>query len=150
MRDRIGTHHPVRRAAARVALLAGAAWLLAAPLAAAQGLFTTEQVARGREIYRKQCAICHREDLNGRKADGGPALRGTEFIHRWGGQSVGSLVDPARELMPGEHPGSLARQAYVDVIAYVLERNGAQAGKVELPTDRAKLKDLTIRFSPAH
>ena len=49
--------------------------------------------------------------------------------------------------MPGSHPGSLTRKAYVDVIAYILERNGAPAGVVELPTDPKMLADLTIRFS---
>lgn len=130
----------------RTTLLSAAALVLALPVAA-QGLFTPEQVKRGRDVYMTECAVCHREDLNGRKADGGPPLRGAEFLHRWGGQPVSTLVDPARELMPGSHPGSLKRQAYVDVIAFILERNGAPAGTKELPADAKALKDLTIRFS---
>ncbi len=137
-----------RRLAARVAAVCAGAWLAVQP-AVAQGLFTDEQVKRGRDVYRKECAVCHRADLNGRRTDGGPALRGDEFRRRWGGQSVGSLVDPARELMPGQHPGSLDRQTYVDVIAYVLERNGVAAGAAELPTDPARLTELVIRFGRA-
>lgn len=126
------------------------AWLLGGSVLAAAdgGVYTPEQARRGRDVYRAECAVCHSPDLNGRKSDGGPALRGTEFLARWRGQAVGALVDPAQELMPAAHPGKLGRQAYVDVIAYILERNGAPGGVFELPTDAATLKKLTIAFGP--
>ncbi len=127
------------------------AWLALGGVAAAAadgGLYTPEQVKRGRAIYRAECSVCHSPDLNGRKADGGPALRGAAFLQRWRGEPVGTLIDPAQELMPAAHPGKLGRQAYVDVIAYILERNGAPAGVFELPTDAAALKKLPIAFGP--
>ena len=126
-----------------------AVWLtVGSVVAAAAGLYTPEQAKRGRDIYRAECAVCHSPDLNGRKTDGGPALRGAEFLARWRGQAVGALVDPAQELMPAAHPGKLGRQAYVDVIAFILERNGAPAGVFELSTDPATLKTWTIAFGP--
>lgn len=137
----------MRRLAYSAIAMGWAVLLTAAPVAQ-RSLVSSEQVKRGREIYKAECAICHRDDLNGRKSDGGPALRGPEFISRWRGLSVSALVDPAQELMPSAHPGKLGRQAYVDVIAYVLERNGAPVGSSDLPVDAAALKELTIAFGP--
>ena len=59
-------------------------------------------------------------------------------------QNLTRLDDIVYEL--DKQRGSLKRQAYVDVIAFILERNGAPAGKAELPTDPKALKALTIRY----
>lgn len=165
----------VRRPAAAPGLagMAAVAWMaLGVPAMAADGLFTTEQARRGREVYRSECASCHRDDLNGRRSDGGPALRGTEFLNKWRGQGVMEILRPAEELMPAQHPGKawsapdspvrppaqgrapapppsqLNRQAYVDVIAYILQQNGAPAGDLELPTDPTLLKKVIVKFGP--
>ncbi|MGE0394942.1 MAG: c-type cytochrome [Vicinamibacterales bacterium] len=148
------------------------AWLAMAPTAmAADGLYTAAQAKRGREVYRRECAQCHRDDLNGRRTDGGPALRGNEFLKKWRGQSVTEILRPAEELMPAHHPGKawsgpdagpssaqgrssgtpaspLTRQTYIDVIAYILQQNGAPAGDQELPSDPALLKSVIVRFGP--
>jgi hypothetical protein len=50
------------------------------------------------------------------------------------------------ELMPAKHPGSLNRQGYVDVVAYILQRNGVPAGTTELPTSRRALEKLVVTF----
>ena len=149
MRSRLmrSARRPV--AALGLAGLTAVAWLAFGGLAtAADGLYTTEQAKRGREVYRPDCASCHREDLNGRKADGGPALRGTEFLNKWRGQSVTEMLRPTQELMPAQHPGTLDRRTYVDVIAYILQQNGAPVGDIELPADPTLLKTIIVRFGP--
>ncbi len=149
----MGTHlmHSTRRAvgALSLAVLTAVTWPVTGGLsAAADGLYTRDQAARGRTIFRRDCASCHREDLNGRKSDGGPALRGTEFLNKWRGQPVTEMLRPARELMPAQHPGALDRRAYIDVIAYILEQNGAPVGDLELPADETVLKDIIVKFGP--
>ncbi len=157
----------------RTHLITAAVWLALGGMAmAADGLYTKDQATRGREVYRRECAECHRTDLNGRKSDGGPALRGTEFINKWRGQSVMEILRPAEELMPAQHPGkawsmpdssvrppapsrapaappsALNRQEYVDVIAYILQQNGAPVGDFELPTNPTLLKTIIVKFGP--
>ena len=125
------------------------AWLALGGMAmAADGLYTKEQATRGRDVFRRDCAECHRADLNGRKTDGGPALRGTEFLNKWRGQSVTEMLRPAQELMPAQHPGKLDRKAYVDVIAYILQQNGAPVGDIELPAAPTLLKAIIVKFGP--
>ena len=53
----------------------------AAPRTTLDGVFTQEQADRGGEAYRRSCARCHQEDLNG--TGGAPALRTTTFTENW-------------------------------------------------------------------
>ncbi len=149
MKTHLMNSAPCQVAALSVVGLTAVAWLVAVGVAtAADGVYTKAQAARGREVFRRDCASCHREDLNGRKSDGGPALRGTEFLNKWRGQRVTELLRPAQELMPAQHPGALDRKTYVDVIAYVLEQNGAPVGDLELPADETLLKEIVVKFGP--
>ena len=140
-----------RRPAAALGLtgLTAVAWLALGGLAmATDGLYTNEQANRGRDVFRSDCASSHREDLNGRKTDGGPPLRGMEFRNKWRGQRVTEILRPAEELMPAQHPGTLGAKVYVDVIAYLLQQNGAPEGDLELPTDPTLLKGIIVKFGP--
>ncbi len=129
--------------------LTAIAWLALGGMAmAADGLYTKDQATRGRDVFRRDCAECHRADLNGRKTDGGPALRGVEFLNKWRGQSMAEMLRPAQELMPAQHPGTLDRKTYVDVIAYILQQNGAPIGDIELPVDPTLLKTIIVKFGP--
>ena len=46
--------------------------------------------------------------------------------------------------MPQEAPDTLGMPAYADVVSYLFKSNGAAAGKTELPTDRAKLREILV------
>src|SRR5262245_57311819 len=53
-------------------------------------VFTEQQAERGREIYERVCAFCHRTDLSGNE-DGAPALRGAAFLKRWSDRPLADL-----------------------------------------------------------
>jgi cytochrome c len=114
--------------------------------APAAGLYTIEQAKRGEQIYRRECTVCHQDNMTGRKSDGGPPLRGRQFTSRWGGLSIQALLTTMEELMPAKHPGSLDKQGYVDVVSFILQTNGVPSGKTELPTNRDALRKIIVKF----
>jgi alcohol dehydrogenase (cytochrome c) len=94
--------------------------------------YTAAQVARGAEIYAKECAVCHGANLQGISA---PALTGPSFgrSHLTGAQLRTVVV----QTMPLTAPGSLKPDENAAVLAYLLSYNCVQAaggGQQEFPT----------------
>ena len=123
----------VRLLSAMAAVFAAAALL--AP--ALEGLGTTQsgvyvaaQADSGRAIYERVCASCHQSNLQG--SFEAPQLAGESFLRFWSDLSPGDLFIRIRESMPPESPGGLSDAAYLDIVAYVLQANGAPAGDAAL------------------
>jgi quinohemoprotein ethanol dehydrogenase len=114
--------------------------LVVAADAAPNGVFTAQQSGRGKALYSQSCASCHLEDLTGR--DAAPALIAGTFSSHFGGAPIGDLVSRVRTTMPQSSPNSLTAQAYLDIVAYLLQANGAQGGAQELTADSPALKNL--------
>ena len=93
------------------------------------GVYTALQATRGQAIYEAHCAECHMHDLAGHDYAG--PLAGFGFQLKWQDSSLGELLARIRS-MPLGSPGSLTGQESVDILAYVLERNGFPAGATEL------------------
>jgi mono/diheme cytochrome c family protein len=106
------------------------------------GVFSSAQADRGQAIYRDECASCHLDTLGG--ADRAAALTGDAFQTEWDGLTVGDLFERIRLSMPQDSPMSLSRQAYIDVVAYILKVNGFPTGRQELETDPATLKAIKL------
>src|SRR5215472_3761185 len=92
------------------------------------GPYTAAQATTGRGVYQTSCASCHAADLSGRE---GPQLAGANFLSQWGDRTVGELVNFMQSTMP---PGgaSLGADAYVNLAAFILDANSAQAGNQAL------------------
>ena len=124
-----------RRPAAFRRLLAGAVLLAAASggLRAQGGPeYAPEQAQAGRAAYESACAACHTSTLQG--SFEAPELAGPNFLNRWGGRPVRELVDYVRATMPPGGPQPSAAVT-VDIIAYILQRNGVAAGAAPLAAD---------------
>ncbi len=106
------------------------------------GVFTEEQAKRGEQTYARSCAKCHAEDLLG--STNAPALVGQAFFARFDRQSADDVLDVIRRTMPQEAPDTLGMPAYADIVSYLFKSNGSPAGKTELPTDRAKLREILV------
>lgn len=106
------------------------------------GVYTDEQAKRGEVVSNKLCTSCHGPELSGGEA--GPALVGLEFIANWNNLTVADFYDRTHATMPADSPGTMTAQQTSDVIAYVFKLNKYPAGKTELPTDLAALKDVKI------
>ncbi|HSM17582.1 MAG TPA: PQQ-binding-like beta-propeller repeat protein [Gemmatimonadales bacterium] len=115
--------------------------------AAPESLYTQAQADRGHDVYRAQCAECHGQNLN----DGGVVpLAGPAFIQNWSraDRSLGDLYYITRTTMPRAAGGSLSEREYIDVLAYILERNGYPAGETPLTTDQAALGEVYLTSAP--
>lgn len=95
------------------------------------GVFTENQASRGREQYDSICQRCHGIDLTG---GAGRSLTGDVFLRDWTGLTLDSLLERMQSMPPGDAE-SLAVDVYVDIISYLLERNGFPAGRDELSTE---------------
>ena len=92
------------------------------------GVYTTGQAARGRERYDASCQRCHGADLTG---GAGRSLTGVVFLRDWTGLTLDGLYGRMQS-MPPDGSENLSDDAYVDIISYVLERNGFPSGDAEL------------------
>lgn len=137
------------------ALAAGAAALAGAGATLAQddggsvwsGVYTAAQAERGAEAYAQNCRVCHGAGLNG-TGEAKP-LAGPEFLSSWNGLTMGDLFERTRTTMPLAKPGSLTREAYADILAYVLKFNGFPAGERELDRRAEMLAAIRIdAFKP--
>ena len=112
------------------------------------GVYTLAQARRGEALYKRECTLCHRDNLLGNTVDGGPPLRGPQFTTRWQDIDVETLISTVEALMPLEEPGSLSRQEYVDILGFVLWANQLPAGEDELPTGSDDLRKIVVAFPP--
>src|SRR5687768_5545329 len=135
----------VGAAAVVFAISVGVAAQVAPPATVASvwsGVYTDVQAKRGEVVANKLCTSCHGPDLTGGEA--GPTLVGVEFIGNWTNLTLADFYDRTHATMPADAPGSMTPQQTSDVIAYVLKLNKYPAGKSELPSDPALLKDIKI------
>ena len=109
------------------------------------GVYSPEQAARGAQTYTRVCAYCHRDNLQG---DEGPPLAGSRFTFQWLDRSVADLLQVVEATMPDDAPGSLPRQMYVDVIAFLLKANGYPGGTGELAPEVEPLKAILFTERP--
>ena len=129
--------------------LAGLAiWWGASPLASqieAQSLptplsYTAAQAEQGQSAYLEYCASCHGQTMD----DGAfaPALKGVDFRQKWGARAADALFTFTSTSMPPDRPGALGDARYADLLAFILQENGSQAGTRELPADPEALKAM--------
>ena len=131
----------------RMLAVAGAlvwCWALVGSSVSAQGGAAAggDQQARGKALYNDKCASCHQESLKGSTET--PPLTGDMFWGNWETYSANNLVEQVRSTMPEDNPGSLMRQEYVDIVAYILKFNQVPFDG-DLPMDADALKKVTIK-----
>jgi quinoprotein glucose dehydrogenase len=88
-------------------------------------IYTEAQAQHGKNIYQARCSGCHAADLTGEHA---PPLKGDPFWAQWDGETARSLYSRIISTMPPDDAGSLAEKDVMDLMAFLLETNGAPAG----------------------
>ncbi len=100
-------------------------------------VYSAAQATRGEQTYMSTCVSCHPPST----------YKGAVFLN-WQGRTLGELLEFLTEKMPKNEPGSLSPKEYTQVVAYLLKLNGMPAGRVDLPSDPAALRGITINILP--
>jgi alcohol dehydrogenase (cytochrome c) len=106
--------------------------------------YTSEQASRGAAVYTQDCAECHGANLQG---EAGTPLMGRTFLQAYGRGTAAQLYDFLSRQMPLNAPASLSQQQYLDVTAFILERNGLPPGAEPLTTkslDQVSLSGIRL------
>jgi mono/diheme cytochrome c family protein len=99
------------------------------------GVYTAAQAARGVAVYRSKCASCH-----------APNRFTDDFFYiSFAGKPLWEMFDVISDSMPEDDPGSLSKEQYADVIAYLLQLNKFPAGETDLPTDKDALSAILFQ-----
>ncbi len=114
----------------------------AAPAAGARttldGVFTAAQATRGQQVFTQMCAGCHSTS----------EWTNPAFLQTWTGVPLHDFFTQIHDTMPMDAPGSLTREEYTDVIAYMLQLNNLPVGSMELPSDEAGQRAVVIQPRP--
>ncbi len=127
-----------------LAIVIGASGAVVPSRAVAQSTmsYTVEQATRGQRIYGAHCANCHGVELEGAV---GPTLAGARFLHSWAAKGASDLYYILRTTMPKPATGSLSKEAYADVLAFILQRNGVPPGNRTFDGSSEMLNALDMR-----
>ncbi|MCH2446286.1 MAG: cytochrome c [Candidatus Marinimicrobia bacterium] len=98
------------------------------------GVYSIEQAKRGLKGYKKSCLKCHHP-----KQFAGPA-----YMDSWSGARIYDLFEVLRRTMPTENPGSLKRDQYAAIIAFLLKINSFPPGEQMLSSESDDLKQIRI------
>lgn len=106
-------------------------------------LFTAEQAGNGKQKFLDNCAQCHGDTLAGRA---GPALKGPNFASAKAKFHVSDIFTIVSQNMPATEPGSLPKDDYVEIMAFLLQQNGYPAGHKALTFKEAKESKVALIY----
>jgi len=120
------------------------------PASVWDAVYSTNQSRRGEALYKRDCAPCHGESLEGNaQTDRGqrlermlPPLSGDVFKGTWNGRPLSDLFDKIRKTMPRDEQGRLTPKDTAEILAYLLKFNEFPAGKTDLPADASALTEI--------
>jgi S-disulfanyl-L-cysteine oxidoreductase SoxD len=94
-----------------------------------EGWYTSQQAAAGARAYKKSCASCHGAAQQGGM---GPALVGKPFWQMYGGKKVSILWSSVHTQMPMMAPNSVPVTNSINIMAFLLKKNGVPSGSAPL------------------
>lgn len=110
------------------------------------GVFDQAQLDAGRAAYAENCVSCHAGTARG--GPGGPPLVGHVLNRKHEGASLAGYYEYMATAMPPGRAGSLSRQTYADILAFILSRHGAKPGEGRLTDDADLLDSIYIVRRP--
>jgi mono/diheme cytochrome c family protein len=110
-------------------------------------LYTEDQATKGELAYYQNCAMCHGPALDGQEGGySGPALKGADFADPSYDFHVSDIFNFVAKQMPAATPGSLPHDVDVQIMAFILKKNGYPSGSRELVYEDAEKSMVPIRY----
>ena len=110
-------------------------------------LYTEDQAAKGELAYYQNCSMCHGPALDGQEGGySGPALKGADFADPSYDFHVSDIFNFVAKQMPAATPGSLPHDVDVQIMAFILKKNGYPSGSKELVYEEAEKSMVPIRY----
>ena len=110
-------------------------------------IYTAAQAGAGRALYATSCAGCHRPDLGG--TNEAAQLAGGNFIAAWGERPAADLIAYILSAMPPANPGAQGPAGVTDIVAFILQANGAAPGTQPLtPQTTTLIRAVSMRQAP--
>src|SRR5215468_10261767 len=106
------------------------------------GVYSSEQAARGKAAFDLSCSRCHNVGLIG--SERGPAIKGSPFLSHWEKDSLRGLFTKIRDTMPEGGPGTVRDEVKIEILSYILQQNGFPGGDSELKLDLSALEDIPL------
>jgi polar amino acid transport system substrate-binding protein len=107
--------------------------------AQSSALYTDAQAQMGVDPYENKCGMCHGANMEGQS---GPTLLGPTFTTHY--PTVGDLMQFIVKNMPKDDPGTLSHDDYVDILAFILLKNGWPSGAHALTFDDASASKAAL------
>jgi len=96
--------------------------------------YSADQASAGKQVYDSTCAHCHPPGQ----------FDGATFASLWKNRRLYTLYSLISNTMPQDRPGSLTDEQYVNIIAYLLQRNQVPGGIAKLSGDTLDMKKVRI------
>jgi mono/diheme cytochrome c family protein len=104
------------------------------------GVYSPTQAERGQAAYARHCSRCHGDDpVNGRNP-----LAGDRFAEQWESRTLAELSNRIRDTMPPGEAFTVGAADKLDILAYLLQRNGFPPGRAELTSYGDALATIQI------
>jgi len=104
------------------------------------GVYTTAQAERGKQVYVGHCVRCHGDD----PANSRNPLSGDRFAEHWESRTLADLFRRIRDTMPPGQVAAIEERGKLDAMAYMLQQNGFPEGRAELTPDADALATIQI------
>lgn len=114
-----------------------------AAAAAAVALYTDAQAQNGVDPYESACGMCHGANMEGAQ---GPTLLGDTLTSHY--PTLGDLMQFIVKNMPKNDPGSLSHDDYVNILAFILLKNGWSEGSESLSFETASASKVPLSQAP--
>jgi mono/diheme cytochrome c family protein len=99
------------------------------------GIFSPQQVERGRESFLWECTDCHEmEEFTGVGA----------YLEQMEGETVWDVFEFIWSEMPEDRPARLEPEEYADILSYILSVYGLPTGERDMPIDSGALRAIAI------
>lgn len=101
------------------------------------GVYTKAQADGAKAQYEKLCAECHAFTVAAKKKPKDKPLGDEPFFEEWSGRTLQELATLIALTMPNDGSAAVSEKEAVDLVAYILQQNGFQAGSKPLTKETA-------------